>query len=478
MALPKVDEKRLRSIVIDAGLDLARTAPAIAMMWARVKSHLTISTEFPTWAVTERGQVFVNPEWSRGMSGANVQFLLAHEMMHVILRHSPRAEALGLMARLPSGEFQVIDPDRCKLWGIATDMAINSALVADGIGTMPADDSPHAGVRIPDAYTGQRDAESIYYWLLKQAQQAPQGGAGGASGEAGQGPEASGLGGASMQGCLPVAGRPDSPQGAPAQAPGQVPGTPGQAPGPQATPQGTGTPQGPQAPGEALPTVSELDTIAREADAMLRTIGSGSAIAEMLKPKRARSDWRKVIRWTCQTMSNEAQNRELRTYARPSRREEPFPGALLPGKIGTDIARGAVVIDVSASVSRTLVSKVIGLLLDLQRQFPGSAFFLVTHTSEVVWSGWLRPGGDHAKAQDATAFTGGTNAASAYALVREVQAKAGPFDAFVHFTDCELTWPDLPVAKRKAIIGACGVDEASMRAMVPEGVRAIPVMEG
>ena len=68
---------------------------------------------------SERRQVFINPRvpWT----WETMQFVLAHELLHVGLRHEPRRQGR--------------DP---FLWNVACDYVINGWLVQMGVGTMPA----------------------------------------------------------------------------------------------------------------------------------------------------------------------------------------------------------------------------------------------------------------------------------------------------------------------------------------------------
>ncbi len=112
----------------------------------------------------------------------------------------------------------------------------------------------------------------------------------------------------------------------------------------------------------------------------------------------------------------------------------------------------------------------------LASQYPGSRVYVISHTSDVVWQGWLKDGGDAKQLAEATAFGGGTDAKPAYDAARKIRPRG--FDAGVHFTDCELcddVWPTVPA--KRFVVGACGLASNGVPhgTPVPPGTRVIPV---
>lgn len=109
--------------------------------------HLTYreTTELPTAAITADGHTLWNREFFESLSPEEREFVLAHELCHLLLQHSARRGSR--------------DPD---VWGIATDMAINHGLIEAGVGQCPSH-----GLRPLDAWKTW-SAEEIYDVLSRQ----------------------------------------------------------------------------------------------------------------------------------------------------------------------------------------------------------------------------------------------------------------------------------------------------------------------
>lgn len=414
---------------------------ALASLKTKHLMKVSRDTKFKSAAVDGRGVQTYDPDFAKGLDQQEGVFLVSHENLHTLLRHHDRAVALGLIDPT-TGQICPGQEQELPRFFRACDMVINAPLVKDKVGRMPA-----GGLLPPDAYTGPLEAEALWYWLQKNEPPPPPGNNDQPSPTQGCGPSDPG-GKSKGQG-----DDPDDDQGAPGQGsqPDEAPGLSG----------------------------DEIDQLRRDCEAMARQAGKGTAIADLLKPKQARTDWRAVLRSGFDKANTESSERTRKTYSRANRREALMDGLCLPGKVGED-PTVCVVFDVSSSVSRQLVEKAAGECLKLAGQYNGTKVYVISHTSDVVWEGWLSEGGDAKKLTEATAFQGGTDAKPAYDAARKIRPKG--FDALVHFTDCELCDPEWPpVPTKRFVIGACGMASNGVPhgTPPPPGARVIPVsMEG
>lgn len=104
-----------------------------------------------TMGITASGRILINPEFVNKLSKEELQGVLAHEMLHLILIHHGRRGGR--------------DP---WMWNVATDMAINHALRLDDI-KLPKD-----ALYPPHEYHGDIFAESIFEFLKKNPKHMPQ----------------------------------------------------------------------------------------------------------------------------------------------------------------------------------------------------------------------------------------------------------------------------------------------------------------
>lgn len=95
-----------------------------------------------TAAVDARGRLYVNPGFIEILSGDEVEFLLAHEVMHIVFQHALREG----------------DRDH-EVWNVAADAVINDMLKGLGIGRMIK-----GGVEMDGA--ADRTAEDVYKELM------------------------------------------------------------------------------------------------------------------------------------------------------------------------------------------------------------------------------------------------------------------------------------------------------------------------
>lgn len=211
-----------------------------------------------------------------------------------------------------------------------------------------------------------------------------------------------------------------------------------------------------------------------EAFTLARSMGAGrgtSAVLDLMVPPQPRLDWRTILRHGA-SIARATSRRDRQSYTRPDRRREPLDGILLPGWRSEEL-RLAAVVDVSGSMSRAWVARVVAELRAMGRQYPEARLFLATHTDRVCWSGWVTGGSlPDETVTRAFGWSGGTDPEPAYQEV----AQAGPFDALVHFTDGifpSSTWPALPPGVR-LVVGAFGDPEAGALPSVPPGTTVIP----
>lgn len=430
----------LMNKIVDAGIALAYSGKGagIAGVWAEfLRQHVrVVSGEQPphkqTWSVDGQA-MWVNADFSAGLSSEELQFLIAHETMHIALDHVARARDVGANT-----------PELHRLLNIAEDAVINQALIDDGIGRMLAGDK--RGVVLSDfvakGYTGPRDSLVLYEWLQQNSKAAPPPPKGGGN-EQGEGEALKGCSPSGTPGDEPVPGEGDA-EGAPGE---------GQAPG-----------------GESARVKAKIR--AERARATLteasQKAGGGTAIAELLSPRPTRASVRQLIRRGFEKASVNALNRVRPSFSRAGRRSVDDM-IVTAGKIGTE-AFIAFAGDVSGSMTDEGRATLIGFIESTAREFPDVRVFLVTHTSEVVWKGWMKAGGDLGAAKAATGFSGGTDFKPAYDAVRDAGKK---FDALVHFTDGynAREWPECPA--RELIIGLWGSGHGMTPP--PAGAKTIPV---
>ena len=109
-----------------------------------------------TAAVTETlDTLLYNPDFIEGLNDKQTEFLFAHEVLHLVLDHFDRRGDRNDIAVTPDGEI-------LPLWNIATDYAVNSVLVEEGVGEMP-----EGGLHDPSF--AKQDAEKIYEQIKSTA---------------------------------------------------------------------------------------------------------------------------------------------------------------------------------------------------------------------------------------------------------------------------------------------------------------------
>ena len=435
--------------IVDAGIALAYSGKGagIAGVWAEfLRQHIHIvsgpNAKTKTWCVDGKA-VWINADFTAPMTSGELQYLIAHETLHIALDHVELTRVMGCKT-----------PEECHLANIAQDAIINQALNDDGVGTMPK-----CGVTlaqfIAKGYTGPRDSVALYEWLSENPKKAPPPPAAGEGGEPGEGE--------ALQGCSPSGIPGDEPPPAEGDNEGK-----GQGEGEGEEGQGPGAPGQGQSEGDKLKGKIRSERARATLKEASQKAGAGTAIADLLAPRPTRASVRQLIRQGFERASVTALNRVRPSYSRAGRRsiDDLLP---TPGKIGTE-AWVAFAGDVSGSMTEEGKATLIGFIESTAREFPDVRVFLVTHTDEVTWQGWLKTGGDVAKAKEATSFSGGTDFKPAYDAVRDAGRK---FDVLVHFTDGFNAgeWPESPA--RQLIVGLWGSGHGATP--MPAGAKVVPV---
>jgi len=166
-----VDERAVHSRLLVTRIRLLQKEPfygtiAINLQLKGVeKDHKVIRT-----AAVDGRNFYYNPCFIDALDDEELVFLVAHEVMHCVLRHLTRRGKR--------------DP---KIWNYAGDYIINYILVRDNVGRFPS-----VGGLYEESY-GNRTTEDLYEELYQQAQQNGGGsGDGEGGGSAGSGPGAGG----------------------------------------------------------------------------------------------------------------------------------------------------------------------------------------------------------------------------------------------------------------------------------------------
>jgi len=284
-----------------------------------------------------------------------------------------------------------------KVWNIAADMLINQPWHDAGL------PHPETWLLLPREYTGERTAEALYAWLQEEQKAGKDHGQGNATGEDGNG-------------CGMSPSKSDD--------------------------------AGDTASAEPFDAGEAAAQFVAASQVMGNGVGKGTAaFAAVFQSKPATQSWKRLLRFAAQRCSAGAV-RDVRSYARLTRR--PIAGLTRPGML-SETVKLAIVVDVSGSVERTWLAQVAAECAKVLAELRNVEIFLVAHTDEVVWSGWIKRG-QETKIDAALSFTGGTDPVPAYELV----AKTAQFTGMLHFTDCEFyTWPN-PPKRCKLIVGALG----------------------
>lgn len=260
---------------------------------------------------TDGEKLYVNPAFVAELSDADLEFILAHEVMHVGLEHNARCTSRDL-----------------STWNEATDHVVNSELVASGF------KAPKTALMNP-AYRNLA-AEEIYAKLMKQKQPPP--GGSGNSGSDGNGPKQQQ--GQPQSGDGNGNGNDNSPPTPPSPDPGQC--------------GGVRQPQGSSA--EQSQKLAEQRVRTKQAAAIAKAQNAGKlpgSVARLLELATPEVDWKTLLR----TYINDACSQDY-SWSRPSRRSVGADADFyLPGTINDGISHLVVAIDTSGSIDPPTLSR-------------------------------------------------------------------------------------------------------------------------
>lgn len=139
--------KQIQKRLIDARKDILLKYPFFGNLLMRVKFGMAACGT----AYTNMKYIVVDPDFVMKLDDDELQFLLLHEIMHIILNHCTRGRGLN-----------------SQMYNIACDIVVNSNLIKMmGLETMKIN-GEEAMHLVPDGREGyQFDAETVYQMLLK-----------------------------------------------------------------------------------------------------------------------------------------------------------------------------------------------------------------------------------------------------------------------------------------------------------------------
>lgn len=366
----------------------------------------------PTACVDLRGRIRVNPEFAASLKDTELQFVIAHELMHLLMLHHDRRANR--------------DPVR---WNIATDLIINrtlkNAAAAMGAGAFTM---PSVGI-IADEGQAEMTAEQLYSEIPEpSAQQRAQ----------------------AQQGTTPVGA-----------GCGPVPGD-GKGDG-EEDEDGAGGKSDDQLKREWRECAAQSQMSGRQAGTQ-----DGNLLADLLDIPPPKVRWAEVLRGALHRAIAEA-GRDDVSWSRRSRRS----GAdiILPGGI-TYRCKAAVVIDTSGSMSDEDLSRCVAETTAIVNNCRVPVF-LVVHDHCVQEACWVRPGARgtvHANIKKKMKGRGGTSFEEAY---DRVEKEPGKFNVMVHLTDGEVyDWPERPSSVRRLVVALLG---SANDTQAPKDARIIEV---
>lgn len=368
-----------------------------------------ISADMPTACVDLKGVIRVNPFFLTQLSDAEVQGVIAHECLHLILLHQDR--------RANRAPYR---------WNKATDRIINLTLKL-------------MGIVLPDDCLYAEDDQKD--WTAEQLYEVePE------CDEQGYSPWVVPVG----QGCGP-------------SADGDGPGQDGQ--GQDDDGEGGSDGAGPQTEEGWRRQWRE---IAAQCANQAKEAGStaGSAFAKLLEIPPPRVRWAQVLRGALYRALAEA-GRDDVSWSRRSRRSTTT--IILPGGV-TYKCKAAVVIDSSGSMSDEDLAHCVSETAAIVNHTRVPTF-LVVHDHAVQEAVWIQPGARTvvlSQIQKRLKGRGGTSFDEAYERVED----EGRFNVMVHLTDGGIfgDWPDPPRSVRRFVVALLG---ASIDTEVPATAKII-----
>lgn len=371
-------------------------------------------------------QLHINTQWSQGLPDDQVFGVLAHEILHAMLRHHERSGGKNL-----------------ETWGQAADMAINASLVSSSIKIPPA------GLLPPQDHF-EDAAEELYELLDKEEIKKPKT----------YDPNKVG------QGCMPKENPPGSGEG---QSEGQNDSQEGQSSGSGDDPgDGKGQEQG-KDQSDSGGTDRAWGEMIAQAQSMSRGTGSAKVMARLFKPKPIKTQWDKLLNKIARR-ANARGGRDNQTFTRVNRRsfDSDF---VLPGWQSNRPAICAI-IDSSGSVSDDMLRAALTSVKDCVK-FSGVRCYLALHDGSCYYSDWITPETSVEHLSNLCTQRGGTDPREAFDAINKAK---GRFDACVYLTDGEVgKYPDKPLNVKRMIVGLVGTYESPYRAKVPDGWNEVDV---
>lgn len=407
--------RRCKAQAMSLGWKFPFFLPSIARIEFRV------DTRRPTACVDLRGRIYINPDFAATLKDSELQFVIAHELMHLLMLHHDRRGHR--------------DPLR---WNIATDLIINRTLknVSDAAGagafTMPKNEKGDVGI-IADENQAEMTAEQLYSEIPEPPQW---------------------LKDLFSQGAVPV----------------------GHGCGPEKDGGNGDDADKDEKDGDgAGKTEDQMRREWRECAAQSQMAGrqagtqEGNMLADLLDVPPPKVRWSEVLRGALYRAIAEA-GRDDVAWTRRSRRSTPE--IILPGGI-TYRCKAAVVIDTSGSMSDEDLSRCVAETTAIVNNCRVPVF-LVAHDHAVQEACWIRPGAKsqvHSSIKKRMKGRGGTNFDEAYERVDE---EPGKFNVLVHLTDGEIygEWPDRPATVRRLVVALVG---SANKTDVPADARCIEV---
>jgi predicted metal-dependent peptidase len=372
--------------------------------------------------------LYINTEWAKSLPDEEVFGVLAHEILHAMLRHHERG----------GGKDQ-------EIWGQAADMAINSSLVQAEIKI------PKVGL-LPPREHWEESAEDLY--TLLQQDQIPK--------PKGYDPDKA------TQGCMPKPGsdgeEPGSQKGQDQSGEGDGDGS-GNGEG-EGGGEGSGDQPGEgQGRGQGNSDRAWGEMIA-QSQSYSRGTGAAKVMAKLFQPKPIKTLWARLLR----KVANRAQakgGRDTQSYQRVNRRNQG--DIIFPGWLSTSPSI-SVIIDTSGSVSDEMLRSSLSSVKEIA-ETTSVKIFLALHDGECYYADWIKPETTVESLSKLCGQRGGTCPREAFERVGEAR---GRFDACVYLTDGEVgTFPDKPQNVKRMIVGVVG--DGKYRTKTPDSWQEVLV---
>lgn len=158
--------------------------PFVARMFSRSHTDWIADSSIDTAGVmTRQGRIkfYYNPGFISGLSDAELNFLLQHELYHIFRSHTKRGSAIGATTGrthylMNVAEDSLINTDCEKDGGFGglPMKVIDGAWFVEDRGDKYGSVEKHWQKDKNDAYTGSKQSEAIYKWMLERDKQAQQ----------------------------------------------------------------------------------------------------------------------------------------------------------------------------------------------------------------------------------------------------------------------------------------------------------------